>query len=60
MQPVSNVQLLLQAKEKSLREDGIDPRLISTVEKESDFDAMSECETNSVLTWQNPPELADN
>ena len=37
------------AEEKSLREDGIDPRLISTVEKESDFDAMSECETYSVL-----------
>jgi len=37
------------AEERSLREDGIDPRLISTVEKESDFDAMSECETYSVL-----------
>ena len=37
------------AEEKSLREDGIDPRLISTVEKESDFDAMAECETYSVL-----------
>ena len=37
------------AEEKSLREDGIDPRLISTMEKESDFDAMAECETYSVL-----------
>ena len=42
-------QATARAEERSLREDGIDPRLISTVEKESDFDAMSECETYSVL-----------
>jgi len=42
-------QAAAAAEEKSLREDGIDPRLISTIEKESDFDAMSECETYSVL-----------
>lgn len=36
------------AYDKSLRDDGIDPRLISTMEKESDFDAMNECETYSV------------
>ena len=42
-------QATARAEEKSLREDGIDPRLISTMEKESDFDAMSECETYSVL-----------
>ena len=42
-------QAAAAAEEKSLREDGIDPRLISTMEKESDFDAMSECETYSVL-----------
>ena len=42
-------QATARAEEKSLREDGIDPRLISTVEKESEFDAMAECETYSVL-----------
>ena len=42
-------QATARAEERSLREDGIDPRLISTVEKESDFDAMAECETYSVL-----------
>ena len=41
-------QAAVRAEEQSLREDGIDPRLISTMEKESDFDAMNECETYSV------------
>lgn len=36
------------AYDKSLRDDGIDPRLISTMEKESEFNAMTECETYSV------------
>lgn len=34
-----------RAEERSLRADGIDPRSISTMEKESDFDVMNECET---------------
>lgn len=33
------------AEERSLRADGIDPRSISTMEKNSDFDVMNECET---------------
>ena len=36
-----------RAEERSLRADGIDPRSISTMEKESDFDVMNECETYS-------------
>ena len=36
-----------RAEERSLRQDGIDPRSISTMEKESDFDVMNECETYS-------------
>lgn len=36
-----------RAEESSLRADGIDPRSISTMEKESDFDVMNECETYS-------------
>lgn len=41
-------QAAAAAEEKSLRDDGIDPRLISTMEKESEFNAMTECETYSV------------
>jgi len=40
-------QAAARAEERSLREDGIDPRSISTMEKESDFDVMNECETYS-------------
>jgi hypothetical protein len=36
-----------RAADRSLRADGIDPRSISTMEKESDFDVMNECETYS-------------
>lgn len=36
-----------RAEDRSLRADGIDPRSISTMEKESDFDVMNECETYS-------------
>lgn len=38
-------QAAVRAEERSLREDGIDPRSISVMEKESDFDVMNECET---------------
>lgn len=34
-----------KAEEKSLREDGIDPRLISKMDDGPDIDAMAECET---------------
>jgi len=40
-------QAAARAEERSLREDGIDPRSISVMEKESDFDVMNECETYS-------------
>ena len=40
-------QAAARAEERSLREDGIDPRSVSTMEKESDFDVMNECETYS-------------
>jgi hypothetical protein len=36
-----------RAEDRSLRADGIDPRSISTMEKESNFDVMNECETYS-------------
>ena len=53
-------QATARAEEKSLREDGIDPRLISTVEKESEFDAMAECETYSVLLGKLAPRPANH
>ena len=34
-----------KAEEKSLREDGIDPRLISKMDEGPEIDAMAECET---------------
>ena len=40
-------QATARAEERSLREDGIDPRSVSVMEKESDFDVMNECETYS-------------
>ena len=40
-------QATARAEEKSLREDGIDPRSFSVMDKEPDFDVMNECETYS-------------
>ena len=34
-----------KAEEKSLREDGIDPRLISKIDDDLEIDVMAECET---------------
>ena len=42
---------------KSLRDDGIDPCLISTMEKESEVDAMTECETYSVQLGKSEPTM---
>lgn len=46
-----------RAEERSLREDGIDPRSVSVMQKDSDFDVMSECETYSGLLNQTSHEI---
>ena len=51
-------QAAVRANERSLREDGIDPRSVSVMAKEQgDFDVMSECETYSGLLNQTSHEI---
>ena len=50
-------QAAVRANERSLREDGIDPRSVSVMQKDSDFDVMSECETYSGLLNQTSHEI---
>ena len=50
-------QAAVRANERSLREDGIDPRSVSVMQKDSDFDVMSECETYSGLLNQTNHEI---
>jgi hypothetical protein len=47
----------IRAEEQSLRQDGIDPRSVSVMQKDSDFDVMSECETYSGLLNQTSHEI---
>jgi hypothetical protein len=47
----------IKAEEQSLRQDGIDPRSVSVMQKDSDFDVMSECETYSGLLNQTSHEI---
>jgi len=47
----------ITAEDQSLRQDGIDPRSVSVMQKDSDFDVMSECETYSGLLNQTSHEI---